>query len=57
MKKSEAKVYKQILLGLRSRLRGDVNAMANAALKKNGVCPFTWQTLVAITSNRNLRFR
>jgi RNA polymerase-binding transcription factor DksA len=36
MKKSEAKVYKQLLLSLRSRLRGDVNAMANAALKKNG---------------------
>ena len=36
MKKSEAKVYKQLLLSLRARLRGDVNAMANAALKKNG---------------------
>ena len=36
MKKSEMKVYKQQLLGLRSRLRGDVNAMADAALKKNG---------------------
>ena len=36
MKKSESKVYKQQLLGLRARLRGDVNAMANSALKKNG---------------------
>ncbi len=36
MKKSEAKVYKVQLLGLRARLRGDVNAMADAALKKNG---------------------
>jgi DnaK suppressor protein len=36
MKKSEVKVYKQQLLGLRARLRGDVNAMADAALKKNG---------------------
>lgn len=36
MKKSETKVYKQLLLSLRARLRGDVNAMANAALKKNG---------------------
>jgi len=36
MKKSEAKVYKQQLLALRARLRGDVNAMASAALKTNG---------------------
>lgn len=36
MKKSELKPYKQLLLALRSRLRGDVNAMANAALKTNG---------------------
>ena len=36
MKKSEAKVYKQQLLSLRARLRGDVSAMADAALKKNG---------------------
>jgi DnaK suppressor protein len=36
MKKSEAKVYKQQLLGLRARLRGDVSAMADAAFKKNG---------------------
>ena len=35
MKKSEAKVYKEQLLRLRARLRGDVNAMANAALKSN----------------------
>ncbi len=34
MKKSESKVYKNQLLGLRSRLRGDVNAMADAALRK-----------------------
>lgn len=33
MKKSEAKVYKEQLLRLRARLRGDVSAMANAALK------------------------
>jgi RNA polymerase-binding transcription factor DksA len=36
MKKSEAKVYKQQLLSLRARLRGDVSAMADAALNKNG---------------------
>jgi RNA polymerase-binding transcription factor DksA len=35
MKKSEAKVYKEQLLSLRARLRGDVSAMANAALKSN----------------------
>jgi RNA polymerase-binding transcription factor DksA len=34
MKKSEMKVYKERLLLLRARLRGDVNAMADAALNK-----------------------
>jgi RNA polymerase-binding transcription factor DksA len=34
MKKTEAKVYKEILLKLRARLRGDVSAMADAALNK-----------------------
>lgn len=34
MKKTEAKVFKEMLLKLRSRLRGDVNAMADAALNK-----------------------
>jgi RNA polymerase-binding transcription factor DksA len=34
MKKSESKVYKELLLAMRSRLRGDVNAMADAALTK-----------------------
>src|SRR6185436_16016066 len=34
MKKSEAKVYKQVLVKLRGRLRGDVSAMADAALNK-----------------------
>jgi DnaK suppressor protein len=34
MKKAELKVYKEQLLAWRSRLRGDVNAMANAALNK-----------------------
>lgn len=35
MKKAEAKEYKALLLALRSRLRGDVNQLAEAALKKN----------------------
>jgi len=36
MKKSESKVYKERLLALRARLRGDVNALADAALNKAG---------------------
>ena len=35
MKKAEVKVYKERLLALRSRLRGDVSQMADAALRKN----------------------
>jgi len=35
MKKADFKVYRERLLTLRSRLRGDVNTMADAALKKN----------------------
>lgn len=34
MKKPEMKVYKECLLALRARLRGDVHAMADAALNK-----------------------
>ena len=34
MKKAESKVYKERLLQLRMRLRGDVHAMADAALKQ-----------------------
>ena len=34
MKKAEMKVYKERLLLYRARLRGDVSAMANAALKQ-----------------------
>jgi DnaK suppressor protein len=34
MKKSEAAPYKQQLLTLRARLRGDVSALADAALRK-----------------------
>jgi DnaK suppressor protein len=36
MKKAEMKVYKEQLLALRARLRGDVSRMADAALKKTG---------------------
>ena len=34
MKKQDMKAYKERLLALRSRLRGDVSAMADAALNK-----------------------
>jgi DnaK suppressor protein len=34
MKKAELKAYKEQLLAWRARLRGDVNAMADAALRK-----------------------
>jgi len=34
MKKAEMKVYKEQLMSLRARLRGDVNQMADSALKK-----------------------
>jgi DnaK suppressor protein len=37
MKKAEMKAYKERLLMLRARLRGDVTQMADAALKKNGL--------------------
>jgi DnaK suppressor protein len=35
MNQAEIKVYKERLLSLRARLRGDVNQMADAALKKS----------------------
>ncbi len=35
MKKSETKPYKEMLIQLRSRLRGDVAAMASSALTKS----------------------
>jgi DnaK suppressor protein len=35
MKKPELTLYKEHLLALRARLRGDVNQMADAALKKS----------------------
>lgn len=36
MKKEDFGVYRQRLLDLRARLRGDVSAMADAALRKSG---------------------
>ena len=35
MKKADKKVFKERLLSLRSRLRGDMTAMADSALRKN----------------------
>ncbi len=36
MKKAEVKPFKEMLLQLRARLRGDVSTLANAALSKSG---------------------
>jgi DnaK suppressor protein len=36
MKKVEMKVYRDRLLDIRARLRGDVSSMAHAALRKSG---------------------
>jgi RNA polymerase-binding protein DksA len=36
MKKAEMKAFKEALLTLRARLRGDITQMADAALNKNG---------------------
>jgi DnaK suppressor protein len=36
MKKADLQVYRDRLVVLRARLRGDVNTMADAALRKNG---------------------
>lgn len=36
MKKADMKEYKEHLLGLRARLRGDVSSMAEAALRQSG---------------------
>ncbi len=36
MKKSEVKPFKEMLLSLRAHLRGDVSALADAALAKSG---------------------
>jgi DnaK suppressor protein len=37
MKKAEMKPFREQLLSLRSRLRGDVSSMADAALRKSGM--------------------
>ncbi len=37
MKKSEMKPYKEILLAMRARLRGDVDGLAEAALSKSRI--------------------
>lgn len=37
MKKADMQVYKERLLHLRARLRGDVNTMADIALRKSGM--------------------
>ncbi|WP_145061019.1 TraR/DksA family transcriptional regulator [Adhaeretor mobilis] len=37
MKKADMKVYRERLLDLRARLRGDVSSMADSALRKSGM--------------------
>lgn len=37
MKKADMKVYRERLLAIRARLRGDVTSMADVALRKSGV--------------------
>lgn len=37
MKKADSALYKERLLALRARLRGDVSAMADQALRKSGM--------------------
>ncbi|MEM9352022.1 MAG: TraR/DksA family transcriptional regulator [Planctomycetota bacterium] len=37
MKKADTRVYKDRLLDLRARLRGDVSSMADSALRKSGL--------------------
>ena len=53
MKKEEMKQYRERLLALRSRLRGDVNQLADAALKKNGM----YVSLVPVSSQAQLTAR
>ena len=36
MKKTEVRPFKELLIGLRARLRGDVSTLANAALSSSG---------------------
>ena len=37
MKKADMRIFKERLIDLRARLRGDVSSMANSALRKSGV--------------------
>ena len=56
MKKSEAKVYKEKLLDLRSRLRGDVTTMADAALKDSSDAALSIHMADAGTDNFEQEF-
>ena len=44
MKKSEAKVYKERLLAIRARMRGDVSALATGELKLTNQTNEAWGT-------------
>lgn len=56
MKKTEAKVYKEKLLDLRARLRGDVNTMADAALKDSSDAALSIHMADAGTDNYEQEF-
>jgi len=56
MKKSDAKVYKEKLLSLRSRLRGDVTTMADAALKDSSDAALSIHMADAGTDNFEQEF-
>ena len=55
-KKAETKVYKQLLLELRARLRGDVSTMADAALKDSSDAALSIHMADAGTDNFEQEF-
>lgn len=56
MKKSDTKVYKEQLVLLRARLRGDVTAMADSALKESGEARMSIHQADAGTDNFDQEF-
>lgn len=56
MKKADIKVFKEQLLMLRARLRGDVTAMADSALKESGEARMSIHMADAGTDNFDQEF-
>lgn len=56
MKKAETKVYKERLIELRARLRGDVSTMANGALKDSSAFRLSIHQADAGTDNFEQEF-